>query len=205
MLGKIAKHCVFPMICGSVGSKSGLAKAAGAESPVQMRNEKLHTAAARSTFSSQNAQSTPCSDHFWNCGCPKMAHRSGATYIFKSKCTKHTMSMFGPFLEVRMSKNCAPLWREVHFQVKMHKTHHAMFGPLLEVQISKNCTPEAKMFKKTPCSDYFWQFRCRKIARCCGAKHLCKQKCFQTNTTFGLLLAAQMSNNCTPLWREAHL
>jgi len=28
---KVAKVCVFPMICGSGGSKSGLAKAAGAE------------------------------------------------------------------------------------------------------------------------------------------------------------------------------
>jgi len=28
---KVAKHCVFPMICGSGGSKSTLAKAAGAE------------------------------------------------------------------------------------------------------------------------------------------------------------------------------
>ena len=29
---KVAKHCVFPMICGSAGSKSRLAKAAGASS-----------------------------------------------------------------------------------------------------------------------------------------------------------------------------
>ena len=28
---KAAKHCVFPMICGSGGSKGRLAKAAGAE------------------------------------------------------------------------------------------------------------------------------------------------------------------------------
>ena len=28
---KVAKHCVFPMMCGSGGSKSRLAKAAGAE------------------------------------------------------------------------------------------------------------------------------------------------------------------------------
>ena len=28
---KVAKHCVFPMICGSARSKSRLAKAAGTE------------------------------------------------------------------------------------------------------------------------------------------------------------------------------
>ena len=32
--------------------------------------------------------------------------------------------MFGPFLEVEMSKKCTLLWREAHFQVKMYKTHH---------------------------------------------------------------------------------
>ena len=47
---KVAKHCVFPMICGSGGSKSRLAKAAGAEPSGQMRDEKLHAVVARSTF-----------------------------------------------------------------------------------------------------------------------------------------------------------
>ena len=35
---KVAIHCVFPMICGSGGSKSRLAKAAGAEPTGQMRH-----------------------------------------------------------------------------------------------------------------------------------------------------------------------
>ena len=47
---KVAKHCVFPMICGSGGSKSRLAKAAGAEPAGQMRDENLHAVVARSTF-----------------------------------------------------------------------------------------------------------------------------------------------------------
>ena len=59
---KVVVHCVFPMICGSGGSKSRLAKAAGAEPAGQMRDEKLHAVVARSTFSSQNVQSTPFSD-----------------------------------------------------------------------------------------------------------------------------------------------
>ena len=43
---KVAKHFVFPMICGSGGSKSRLAKAAGAEPCGQMRDEKLHVVVA---------------------------------------------------------------------------------------------------------------------------------------------------------------
>ena len=61
---KIAKHCVFPMIWGSGGSKSRLAKVAGAEPAGQMRDEKLHAVVARSTFPSQNVQNTAASEHF---------------------------------------------------------------------------------------------------------------------------------------------
>ena len=53
---KVAKHCVFPMICGSGGSKGRLAKAAGAEPCGQIIDEKLHAFVARSTFPSQNTQ-----------------------------------------------------------------------------------------------------------------------------------------------------
>ena len=117
---KVAKHCVFPMICGSGESKSRLAKAAGAEPAGQMRDEKLHAVVARSTFPGQNVQNTPGPDHFWKLRCRKSARRCGAKHISKSKCTKHRSS--GPLLEVVMSKKCTPLWREAHVQVKMLKT-----------------------------------------------------------------------------------
>ena len=51
---KVAKPFVFPMIWGSGGSKSRLAKAAGAEPAGQMKGEKLHAVVAQSTFPSQN-------------------------------------------------------------------------------------------------------------------------------------------------------
>ena len=63
---------------------------------------------------------TPFSDHFRKLRCRKSARRCGAKHISKSKCTKHTM--YGPFLEVEMSKKCTPLWREAHVKVKMYKT-----------------------------------------------------------------------------------
>ena len=53
------------MICGSGGSKSRLARAAGAEPAGQMRDEKLHAVVARSTFASQNVENTLASDHFY--------------------------------------------------------------------------------------------------------------------------------------------
>ena len=47
---KVAKHRVFPMFCGSGGSKSRFAKAAGAEPAGQMKDQKLHAIVARSAF-----------------------------------------------------------------------------------------------------------------------------------------------------------
>ena len=76
-----------------------------------------------------------------------------------------------------MSKKCTPLWREAHFEVKM--------------------------YKNAPASDHFWQLRCRKSARHCGAKHILKSKCTK-HTRFGPLLEVEMSKKCTPLWCEPH-
>ena len=116
-----SRNTMFFQWFGSGGSKSRLAKAASAEPSGEVRNEKLHAVVARSTFPSQNVQSTSCSDHKLRCS--KSARRCGAKQISKSKCTKH----FGvrPLLEVDMSKKCTPLWCEAHFQVKMCKAHHA--------------------------------------------------------------------------------
>ena len=107
------------MISVSRGWKSRLAKAAGAEPSGQMRDEKLHAIVARSTFGSQNVQSTPFSDHFWKLRCRKSSRRCGAKHVWKSKCTKDLM--FGRLLEVEMSKKCMLLWREARVEVKTYK------------------------------------------------------------------------------------
>ena len=78
---EVAKHCVFPVFCGSGGSTSRLAKAAGAEASGQMRDEKVHAIVARNTCGSENVQSTKCSDHFWKLRCRKSARRCGAKHI----------------------------------------------------------------------------------------------------------------------------
>ena len=64
-----SQNTVFFQYCGSGGSKSRLAKAAGAEPSGQMKDEKLHAVVARSTFPSQNVQNITCSDHFWKLRC----------------------------------------------------------------------------------------------------------------------------------------
>ena len=149
---KVAKHCVFPMIWGSGGSKSRLAKAAGAEPAGQMRDEKLHAVVARSTFPSENMYKTPQRRTTFGSWDVEKVHAVVAWSKFRSqnvqntsvshrfwklrcrkgahRCgTKHISKSkctkhfsLAPLLEVEMSKKCTPLWREAHFEVKLLKT-----------------------------------------------------------------------------------
>ena len=154
---KVAKQCVFPMLCGPGGSKSRLAKAAGAEPSGQLSDQKLHAAVARanventsawehfevemlnavvarSTFRSQNLQqNTPCSEHYWKLRCWKSACRCGAKHISKSKSWKQTT------LYHFWKLTCRKMWRETNLEVKSVKKTDGL-GPLLDVEMSKKWT-----------------------------------------------------------------
>ena len=56
---KVAKNCVFEMICGSGGSKSRLAKAAGEEPARQMKDEKMHAVFGREAHLEVKSVKTP--------------------------------------------------------------------------------------------------------------------------------------------------
>ena len=105
-------------------------------------------------------------------------------------------------------KNCTPLWREAHFEVKSVKNWRSRttFGSWdvkkAHAVVARSTCPSQNV-QNTPGPDHFWQLRCRKSARRCGAKHILKSKCTK-HTILGPLLEAQMSKKCTPLWREAH-
>ena len=104
--------------------------------------------------------------------------------------------------------NCTPLWREAHFEVKMYKTHHCRttFGSW-DVEkvhaVVARSTFSSQNVQNTPAPDHFWQLRCRKSSRRCGAKHISKSKCTK-HLRVGQLLEVEMWKMCTPLRREAH-
>ena len=166
------------MICGSGGSKSRLAKAAGAEPAGQMRHEKCtplwreahfqvkmdKTLEERTTFGScdvEKVHAVVARSTFWS---QNVQNTPWSDHFWKLRCRKSARrcgakhiskskctkhTMVGPLLEVAMSKKCTPLWREAHFQVKSVKN---------------------------------WRSR----------------------TTFGGSDVEKVSKKCTPLWREAH-
>ena len=62
--------------------------------------------------------------------------------------------------------------------------------------------------QSTPGSDHLWKLRCRKSARCCGAKHMSKSKVQKTHG-YGALLDVQMcfrvagTRDCAPCQNSA--
>ena len=105
-------------------------------------------------------------------------------------------------------KNCTPLWREAHLEVKSVKNwrSRSTFGSW-DVEkvhgVVARSTFWSQNVQNTSASDHFWKLWCRKSARRCGAKHISKSKCTK-HQGFGPLLEVVMSKKCTPLWREAH-
>ena len=136
---KVAKHYVFPMICGSRGSKSRLKR-------------RVQSQLAR-----------------WE------------------------------------MKNCTPLWREAHFQIKMYKSAFRSCDVEKDRKSARRSrsTFRSQKCKKLTVSEHFWKLRCRKSARRCGAKHISKSKVQETEG-YGALLDVQMwfcvavARDCAP-------
>ena len=79
----------------------------------------------------------------------------------------------------------------------MHKTHQVRttFGSW-DVEkvhaVVARSTFRSQNAQNTPGPDHFWKLRCRKSARCCGAKHISKSKCWKYHM-LAPLLDVQMS------------
>ena len=131
---KVAKHCVFPMICGSGGSKSRLAKAAGAEPAGQMRDEKV----AR-RCGAKHISKSKCTKHLKlgelsELARRKSARRCGAKHISKSCSTSydlwHHFSWQGQYFRQVECKNRKRNWYEA--------VDSALHFPFLK-EVAQNC------------------------------------------------------------------
>jgi len=129
-----------------------------------MRDEQLHPVVARSTFPSQNVESTPSPDHFWKLRCRKM-HTVAARSTCRSQNVENT-----PAPGCDVEKVHAVVARSTCRSQKIENTpgsdhfwklryresgrrcgakhtskskcrKHTSFGPLLEVEMWKKWTP----------------------------------------------------------------
>ena len=144
---KVATHCVFPMICGSGGSKSRLAKAAGGEPSGEMRDEKLHAVVAQSKFRSQK--------------CNKL--RSETTFGSWDVEKVHVFVARGHF-KVNMCKT--------H---ELRTTNGSWDVEKVHVVVARSTFPSQNV-KSTTCSDHFWRFRCGLAWQGQGILHLAKSE-----------------------------
>ena len=163
-----SRNTVFSKICGSGGSKSRLAKAAGAGWPderwkIARRCGTRHISKSKVSktdwFGAQlevemSKKCTPSwrEAHFQvkvsktdGCGASwpderwKIAGRCGARHISKLKMSK--TDWFGAQLEVEMSKKRMPLWREANCQVKSAKSWGGPSTLSFRVASARDCAP----------------------------------------------------------------
>ena len=160
---------------GSGGSKSRLAKAAGAEPAGQMRDEKCTPLWREAHFQVKMYKAHQVRTTFGSWDVEKV-HAVVAWSTFRSQNVQNTPAP-DHFCHFRCRK-CA---RQAHFEVKMYKTHQlrTTFGSWavekVHAVVARSTFPSQNV-KNTGGSDHFWRFRCRKSARCCGAKHISKSK-----------------------------
>ena len=180
---KVAKHCVFPMICGSGGSKSRLAKAAGAEPSGQMWDEKLHAVVARSTFQirfeAKNAKMYTHTPHFrntWKLQCPKVhAVVARNTFRCQNVHTPHVRNTFGGCdVEQVHGVVARSTFRTQNVQNTSVSKHFW--------KLTCRSTFRSQNVQNTPSWEHFWKLRCRKSMKKCTLK---SAKNWRVRSTFG--------------------
>ena len=172
---KVAKHCVFPMIWGSGGSKSRLAKAAGAEPAGQMIKGKVARRCG--------------AKHISKSKCTKQTHHGRSTFGSCNVEKVHAVVARSTFPSQNVQNHC----RTTFGSWDVEKVHAV---------VARSTFPSQNV-QNTLFSDHFWKLRCRKSARRCGAKHISKSKCTKHHM-FAPLLEVRRLKKRTPLWREAH-
>ena len=202
---EVAKCCVFSMIRVSGQSKSRL----DTTTPTQKHHHKnTTTQTARQKHHHTTTKTPPHHHKNTTTKTPPQKHRHKNTTAQTPPQKHHrtnTTTKTPPhhhkntLFVVPMSKNCTPLWREAHFQVKMYKTPQLRstfatssveaFNPAVA-----RSTFASENVKRLTVLEHFLKFRRRKIARRCGEKHVCKSKCTKYQC-FGTMFEVQMSKN----------
>ena len=163
MLEKSRNAVFFQWFVCRVSRKVGLLKRRVRSHAVRGEIKNCTPLWRKAHFEVENVQNTSASDHFLKFRCRKIAHHCGQKHILKSKCTKHVS--LGPLFEVPMSKNCTPLWRKAHFEVKMYKTRQLRTTfwssdvEKLHAAVARSTCPSQNA-KKLTVSEHFLRFRC---------------------------------------------
>ena len=100
----------------------------------------------------------------------------------KSRLATSKAAAAEPCGQMRDEKLHAIVAREAHLQVKKQKPPHVPTPcgscdvKKVDAVVARSTFPSQNV-QNTPASHHFWELRCRKSARRCGAKHISKSKC----------------------------
>ena len=136
------------MICGSRGSKSRLAKAAGAEpSGSNERWKVARCCGAKHILKLKKVKTHLTFEALLEVDISKKCTPLWREYTFPSqKCYKALTIVPDHFRKLRCWRTWTPLWREANFPSQKCDKTRPVLGPLLDVQMSKNWTPwQARM------------------------------------------------------------
>ena len=168
------------MICGSGGSKSRLAKAAGAETSGQMRDEKLHAVVANHNSKSK------CAKHV-SFGALLGIERSKkctplwreAHFEVKMRKTQQVQNTFGLWCRKSAGRCGAKHIPSQNIQTTPCSEHFGSWDVEKVHAVVGRSTFPSQNVQNTPCLDHFWTFRCRFAWQAQGIVHLVKsqQKC----------------------------
>ena len=122
------------------------------------------------------------------CRCTKKVGKSRLTLFFQWFVTREgqKVGLLKRWVRSHLArwemKKCTPLWREAHFEVKMHKapqlrsTFRSWDVEKVRAVVARS-TFRSQKCKKLTGKEHFWTFRCGKSVCRCGAKHIPSQKC----------------------------
>ena len=197
MLEKSRNAVFFQWFVCRVSRKEGLLKRRVRSHVVRGEIKNCTRLWRKAHFEVKMLKNWRCRSTFWSSDVEKL-HAAVAKSTFSSQNVQNT-SVSDRFFEVLMSKNCTPLWRKAHFQVKMYKTRQfrttfwSSDVEKLHAAVAKS-TFSSQNVQNTSVSDHFLKFWFGKIAHRCGEKHIFKSKCTK-HVSFGPLFEVLMSKN----------
>ena len=105
-------------------------------------------------------------------------------------------------------KNCTPLWRKAHLEVKMYKTcqFRSTFwsSDVEKMHAAVVKSMEVKMLKNWQCRNTFWSSDVEKV-RAAVARSTFRSQNVKKLRVREHFFEAAMSKKCTPLWRNTPL
>ena len=178
-VGKSRNTVFFQWFVAPEGRKVGSLKRRVRSHLARWEMKKVHAVVARSTFRSQNVQSTPGPDYVWKLRCEKKCTPQWRKAHFEVTMykTHHSRNTFGSWdVEKVHAAVARSTFRSQNVQNAQLRTTFTSCDVEKVHAVVARSTFRSQHVQKTPCSDHVWRFRCRFAWQAQGIVHLVKSE-----------------------------